>query len=223
MRILTLILSLVCLSAFAEITPEQFEQIEKKAQEGFYPAQCNLGVCYFLGDGVLKNYAQAVIWFRKSAEQGWSPAQCYLGICYQRGYGVRKDNVEALKWYRKSAEQDNEDAQRFLGSMYEDSAIQHPGSPNDLIESYAWYCLAAFNDPKNNELRDQLERKMTPYKIEVGQRRAQELIAEIKALKKKKDSESNERVLKLLVDNRKKAEAKAQAEANKPKWWEFWR
>jgi TPR repeat protein len=216
MRILTLILSLVCLSAFAEVTPEQFEKIEKKAQEGFYPAQCDLGICYFTGDGVLKNYAQAVIWFRKSAEQGWAPAQCYLGICYQRGYGVRKDNVEALKWYRKSAEQDNEDAQRILGTIYENS---YDGIQADLIESYAWYCLAAFNDPKNNELRDQLERKMTPYKIEAGQRRAQELIAEIKALKKKKDSESNERVLKMLEDNRKKAEA----EANKPKWWEFWR
>lgn len=217
MRILTIILCLISVNAFAEVTPEQFEKIEKKAQQGFAPAQCDLGICYFTGDGVLKNYGQSVIWLRKSAEQGWAPAQCYLGICYQRGFGVRQDNVEALKWYRKSAEQDNEDAQRILGTMYEDSAIQHPGSPNDLIEAYAWYCLAALNDSKNNELRDQLERRMTPYKIEAGQRRAQELRDEIKTLKKKKEGETDAKVLKMLIENREKAEA------NKPKWWEFWR
>ena len=220
MRILTFILCLLSVNAFAEVTPEQFEQIEKKAQQGFYPAQCDLGICYFTGDGVLKNYVQAVIWFRKSAEQGWAPAQCYLGICYQRGYGVRKDKVEALKWYLMSAKQDNEDAQRILGTIYENSG---DGIQADLIEAYAWYCLAALNDSKNNELRDQLERRMTPYKIEEGQRRAQELRDEIKTLRKKKESETDAKVLKLLVDARTKAEAKAQAEANKPKWWEFWR
>jgi hypothetical protein len=44
------------------------------AEQGYAPAQFDLGVMYTLGHGVF-DYAEAVRWYRKAAEQGYAPAQ----------------------------------------------------------------------------------------------------------------------------------------------------
>lgn len=64
-----------------------------------------LGICYYSGGGVEKNYKEAVKWFRKAAEQGHAESQCTLGIFYYNGVGVAKNEREAIKWLRMSAEQ----------------------------------------------------------------------------------------------------------------------
>ena len=57
------------------------------------------------GEGVAKDAAEAVKWYRKAAEQGFAAAQYNLGVCYYSGEGVAKDAAEAVKWFRKAAEQ----------------------------------------------------------------------------------------------------------------------
>ncbi|MBQ4314147.1 MAG: sel1 repeat family protein, partial [Lentisphaeria bacterium] len=47
----------------------------KAAEQGHATAQYNLGLCYYLGQGVTKDLAEAVKWLRKSAEQGYKDAQ----------------------------------------------------------------------------------------------------------------------------------------------------
>ena len=54
-----------------------------------------LGVMYYEGHGVLKDYTEAAKWFRHSAERGWLGAQCNLGVMYYRGEGVAQDYAEA--------------------------------------------------------------------------------------------------------------------------------
>jgi TPR repeat protein len=105
MRIFTIILSLVCLSAFAEVTPGEFAKTKELAEKGDATEQCNLGWCYYEGYGVLKDLTEAAKWFRKSAEQGNATAEYNLGVCYDNGEGVLKDYVEAAKWYRKAVEE----------------------------------------------------------------------------------------------------------------------
>jgi TPR repeat protein len=63
-----------------------------------------LGLCYAKGEGVVKNEAEAVEWYRRAAEQNQVQAQFNLGFCYAYGHGVEKDEAEAVKWYRKVAE-----------------------------------------------------------------------------------------------------------------------
>ena len=46
-----------------------------KAVAGDALAQCLLGHCYLNGEGVTKDYAEAVKWFRKAAEQGQAEAK----------------------------------------------------------------------------------------------------------------------------------------------------
>lgn len=96
------------------LTPADMQRVQQDAEKGDALAQQVLGGCYYFGDMVKKNFAEAAKWYRKSAEQGQADAQCNLGVCYENGTGVTKDHAEALKWFRKAADQGNANAQRIM-------------------------------------------------------------------------------------------------------------
>lgn len=60
--------------------------------------QNKLGICYYIGQGVARDYVQAVYWWRQAAEQGNAYAQYSLGICYAKGLGVERDSEQAEYW-----------------------------------------------------------------------------------------------------------------------------
>jgi TPR repeat protein len=117
MRILTIILSLVCVSAFGVI-PDEIKDWKMHADRGDAWSQWRLGRCYEDGDGVSRDYEEAIKWYRKSAEQGDADAQFNLGYCYANGKGVKMNVKEAVRWCRMAAEQGNEDAKTNL-KIYE--------------------------------------------------------------------------------------------------------
>ena len=73
---------------------------------------------YFTGAGVIKNYAEALKWYRKAADQGLAEAQYALAEMYHKGYGVPVDVSQAMTWYRKAADQGNVLAQYSLGWIF---------------------------------------------------------------------------------------------------------
>ena len=92
------------------------------AYEKGYLSQSNenrMGYMYQYGQGVEKDYSEAVKWYKKAADQGYAGAQCNLGVMYENGYGVEKDYSEAAKWYRKAADQGYDRALRNLSELYE--------------------------------------------------------------------------------------------------------
>jgi TPR repeat protein len=101
--------------------------------------QTEIGNRYKTGEGAVKNYEEAVIWYRKAAEQGFAGAQNNLAVMYEKGLGVPKDESEALKWYRKAAEKQDAHAQHSLGVMYRDGR----GIPKDFEEAVTWIRKAA--------------------------------------------------------------------------------
>jgi tetratricopeptide (TPR) repeat protein len=112
------------------------------AEQGDAGAQFNLGTMYYnghYGQSVIKDYEQAVKWFRLAAEQGVAEAQTKLGLMYTEGQGVAQDYKEAAKWYRLVAEQGNSFAQFQLGRMY----TEGKGVVQDNKEAIKWYRLAA--------------------------------------------------------------------------------
>ena len=132
------------------------------ADQGNAIAQYVLGVIYKNGQGVPKDDAEAVWWFRKAAEQKYSEAQFSLGSQYFRGLGVTKDYVEAARWYRRAAEQGHAAAQALLGVMYG----KGQGVPKDYVQAYMWLNLASTGG--NNEsarTRDSVEHLMTAEQI----------------------------------------------------------
>lgn len=97
---------------------EAVEYLRKAADLGDSDAQVLLGLCYFNGEGIIKNSDEAVIWFRKAAEQNNSQAQYRLGLCYLVGIGVNPREEEGLYWLQKAAEQRNLESQIALGDFY---------------------------------------------------------------------------------------------------------
>ena len=65
----------------------------KLAEQGDAKAQHRLGLIYFLGQGVPKDDAEGLKWFRKAADQGLADAQAMLGAYYRE----HKEWAEAIK------------------------------------------------------------------------------------------------------------------------------
>lgn len=79
--------------------PEAVKWYRLAAEQGFSPAQSNIGVLYFWGLGVAQNSIEAMNWFHKAAEQRYSPAQYMLGRVYLRGKVVKRNDVRTLMWF----------------------------------------------------------------------------------------------------------------------------
>ena len=94
---------------------------------------------YNNGQGVPKNLAEAVKWYRKSAEQGNFRAQFNLGSMYQLGQGVPQDYKEAARLFRLAAEQKMSVALFAMGGLY----FKGHGVPQDYNEAHKWYRQAA--------------------------------------------------------------------------------
>lgn len=113
------------------------DDLIKLAEQGDADTQHNLGVRHEKGRGVLRDYGEAVKWYRLAAEQGSAEAQFNLGIIYDTSLGVPQDYGEAGKWYRLAAEQGDTEAQYNLGVMYG----KGQGVPQDYVQAHMWLNL----------------------------------------------------------------------------------
>ncbi|MBL7021318.1 MAG: sel1 repeat family protein [Nitrospinaceae bacterium] len=147
------------------------------AEQGYSPAQSNLGLMYQNGQGVPQDYKEAIKWFKRSAEQGTDSGQYGLGQMYDFGQGVPQDYKEAVKWYRLAAEQGLSPAQYNLGVMY----WQGIGVMQDYVLAHMWFNLSGSNGNKNGvEGREMADKKMSPLQIEKAQEMAREWMEENK-------------------------------------------
>ena len=70
---------------------DDLDTLRQAAEQGNAAAQFSLGLMYADGEGVPKDDAEAVRWYRLAAEQGNAAAQFSLGLMYADGEGVPKD------------------------------------------------------------------------------------------------------------------------------------
>lgn len=63
----------------------------------------HLGQLYAEGQGVPRDYAEALKWYRMAADQGDIWAQLAVGRFYEEGCGVRQDDEEAYFWFSLAA------------------------------------------------------------------------------------------------------------------------
>lgn len=132
----------------AQDYPSALREFLPLANGGNAHAQFHLGVMYYEGEGVPKDYSQAGDWYRKAAEQGYAEAQLALGVMYQYGvslrevpedYRYREDYSKAEALIRKAAEQGFAEAQFHLGRLYYKGNVV----PEDYSKAEAWYRKAA--------------------------------------------------------------------------------
>ena len=132
------------------------------AEQGDANAQLNLGLMYRKGLGVPQDDTEAVKWYQRAAEQGLAQAQILLCAMPQR---------DTITWCRLAAERGDPGAQNILGIMY---ATGTGGAPQDFVQAYMWFNLAAPRYPDAGKLLDQTAALMTPEQIAEAQKLARE-------------------------------------------------
>jgi len=70
----------------------------------------HLGQLYEDAQGVPRDYAEALKWYRMAADQGDSWAQLAVGRFYEEGCGVRQDDEEACFWFSLAANRSPDEA-----------------------------------------------------------------------------------------------------------------
>ena len=127
---------------------EELEQDYKKAMYWYnlsaiqkYPtAVHNIGVCFNLGTGVIKDEHKAVKLFERAAELGYTDSQFVIGKSYLNGEKfIKKDISKGLKYLRQAAENKHILSAFFLGKIYKEGKYVQ----KDTKEAFKWFEQAA--------------------------------------------------------------------------------
>jgi hypothetical protein len=105
------------------------------------------------------NGTEALTWYLKAAAQGEDSAMHMLGACYARGEGC---------------------VNLAIFNLSNATASETFGTPKDVIEGFAFFCLAAEKDESYLWNVERVERNMTPDQISAGKKRAEALRMEFK-------------------------------------------
>jgi hypothetical protein len=140
------------------------KEIIPLAKAGHADAQHLLGLMYYMGRGVARDYKQAMLWHRKAADQGKPDAEYVVGAMYYTGNAVDADPRQAVVWFRRAAEKGHAEAQHALALMYRYHAA---GLPADKVLAYMMWSLAASGGNSNAlEQRAEIAKRMTAEQIE---------------------------------------------------------
>ncbi|MCR5570988.1 MAG: sel1 repeat family protein [Bacteroidales bacterium] len=100
----------------AAATParDPIAELRTAAEGGNKDAQYDLGMRYYEGNGVTKDYATAFRYLSPLAEAGYVKAYFPVAEMYHGGRGVAKDRDAAEKYYQKAADAGNARAKSIL-------------------------------------------------------------------------------------------------------------
>lgn len=107
------------------------------AEAGKVKAQISIACMYESGEGVQKDLAKAVKWYRLAAEQGHPVAQNNLAVAL-----LDTDPKEAIQWLFAAAENNFPFAQSMLGDIYcgfYNLPLNILDSMNNISEAVKWY------------------------------------------------------------------------------------
>jgi len=114
--------------------------VRRQARSGLPAAQFTLAFMYLVGDGVPKNGAEEIRWYRAASTQH-ARAAFILSLMYQAGEGVPQNPGESFRLMRIAAEKGDVRAQYFLGTFY----YQGIGTPVDHQAAGTWFRKSSEN------------------------------------------------------------------------------
>ena len=115
----------------------------------------NLGVCYWQDDGIGKNDAESLKWFRIAADQRHKDAPYVLALRYALGDGVEASKEKALEWIRTGNERQN----MTLGTgldMDKLEAMLERGDEDTILEMKSEYLNKAVEDMAAEPRKDEI-------------------------------------------------------------------
>jgi len=113
--------------------------LQEAANRGDSDAQYQLAARYETGQGVGKNMALAVSWYRRAVSANNVDAMTRLGYLYETGKGVSKDLQRAAELYRRAAMREHSGAQNNLAYMFR----YGKGVQQSYKQALRWYRRAA--------------------------------------------------------------------------------
>lgn len=137
---------LLAKAKYVETDSERAWMMRQAAELGHAAGMFQLGQLYETGQGVKKDYTEALRWYKQAAELGHAAGMFELGHFYETGQGVNKDDAEAMKWYKKAAELGRSDAMYRCGRLYHEGR----GIRKDHDEALRWYRMAADAGDRNS-------------------------------------------------------------------------
>ncbi len=144
-----------------------FREFLIAAEAGLDLAQYNLGILYFTGQGVERDYGEAFRWTEAAALQGHAAAQLNLGSLYYFGNGVEEDRDRAVEWYAFAARSGSAPAANTLSIMYRDGDHVR----RDLVLAHAWAAWAQRHDhPEAAAMLEELEADMSEQQLSEARR-----------------------------------------------------
>lgn len=133
------------------------------AHRGCSISQGVLGLMYYIGRGVEKDYDKAFKWTKLSAKKEKKEALGLLGEMYYYGRGTSQSYRKAFIAFKKAAEKGDNTAQKWLGKMY----YNGEGTRKDLVQAYKWWSLSKMVG--NDFIQESgIERMMSPSEITQG-------------------------------------------------------
>lgn len=127
-------------------------ELRRRAEAGDASAQYALGCRYYEGDGVARDYAEALKWYRFAAAQGHNSGLCDVAYCYRNGHGVLLDFAKAILFYQQAADQGCPTGAFWLAHAYEHGE----GVAPDMKKALHWYRIA--RDRGDSDATEALER-----------------------------------------------------------------
>lgn len=135
------------------------KKFKPKAKDGDVFSQAMLGLMYKEGQGVKKDYKQAVKWSVMAAEKEIGIGSAYrLGVMYEKGgYGVEREYAKAVEYFLKVADQRHLAEQtpakiyvmRRLGIYYSEGV----GVQQDHKQALKWFTYAAQQGDAKSQAR----------------------------------------------------------------------
>jgi localization factor PodJL len=131
----------LALQALQARDPKSVDLMKMVANQGYAPAQYQLGILYKGGTLVTADKAEARTWMKRAAEGGVPAAMNEYGYMFYNGEGGAQDRPTAALWFRKAAERGVVDGQYNLAQLYQSGK----GVPLNPSEAYKWMKIAANN------------------------------------------------------------------------------
>jgi TPR repeat protein len=111
---------------------------------------------YLNGEGVVRDFAQAIHWLEKAAHQGDAVGQHALGKMCSFGIGMAIDRKRGFELFLRAADRGLDEAQYDVGMAYAEGKVV----PLDIARATHWFCLGAAQGQEKCQLQLLLMRDM---------------------------------------------------------------
>lgn len=110
-----------------------FEIFSERAANNDMVAVNFLGIHYYLGAAVERDFERAVHYFERAALGHNADAQRNLAIMYMRGLGVSQDNHRAYAWFYQSFSGGNANAREYLRMLADNVTPNAAGKAREWV------------------------------------------------------------------------------------------